>query len=214
MRTLSLSLLIVALLSLANAMAGKGPFVTNTPPENVFQLEMYLLAISIPLICLTSVLQERRRAVAALEQSEREARSQLAQLSAIYGAAPTGLAFIDTELRYVSINDYLAGLNQLPAAAHIGRTLREVLGNDTANQIEPLYREVIKTGQPIVNREIRIPSAGLKAPGVRMVSYHPVKNARGDVIGGECGDSRKSPPRKRAEETLRNIRGRSLCEDR
>ena len=153
---------------------------------------------------LATVLQERRRAVAALAQSEREARSQLAQLSAIYGAAPTGLAFIDTEFRYVSINDYLAELNQLPAAAHIGRTLRQVLGDNTANQIEPLYREVIKTGQPVVNREIRIPSAGLKAPEVRLVSYHPVKNARGDVMGVSAV-IQEITARKRSEETLRNI---------
>ena len=138
-RTLSLSLLIVALLSLTNAFVGRGPFVTNAPAENVFQLQLYFLAISVPLICLTSVLQERRRAVAALKRSEREARSQLGQLSAIYRATPTGLAFVDTELRYVSINDHLAEINRLPAAAHIGRTLREVLG-DLADQIEPTCR--------------------------------------------------------------------------
>ena len=204
MRALSVSLLIVALLSLANAAAGRGPFVTNTPPENVFQLEFYLLAISIPLICVTSVLQERRRAEAALARNEREARSQLAELSAIYRAAPTGLAFVDTEFRYVSINDHLAEMNHLPAAAHIGRTLRQVLGDEVANQIEPLYREVIKTGQPVVNREIRRPSADQKAPEVRLVSYHAVKNARGEVLGVSAV-VKDITARKRAEETLRNI---------
>ncbi len=204
MRTLSVSLLIVALLSLANAAAGRGPFVTNAPAENVFQLQLYLLAISLPLICLTSVLQERRRAVAALERSEREARSQLAQLSAIYGAAPTGLAYIDTELRYVSINDHLAELNHLPAAAHIGRTLRQVLGDDMANQIEPLYRQVIETGQPIVDREIRRRASAGTTTEVRLVSYHPVKNARGDVMGVSAV-IQEITARKRAEDTLRNI---------
>ncbi len=204
MRTLSVSLLIVALLSLANAAAGRGPFVTNTPPENVFQLEFYLLAISIPLICLTSVLQERRRAVAALKESEREARSQLAQLSAIYQAAPTGLAFVDTEFRYVSINDHLAELNHLPAGAHIGRTLREVLGDEMANQIEPLYRQVIATGQPIINREIARRASEGKTVEVRLVSYHPVKNAGGDVMGVSAV-IQDITARKRSEQTLRNI---------
>src|SRR5687768_16469262 len=107
MRALSLSVLIVALLSLTSAYVGRGPFAANSPAENVFQLQLYLVAISLPLICLTSVLQERRRAVSALERSEREARSQLGQISAIYRAAPTGLAFVDTDFRYVSINDHL-----------------------------------------------------------------------------------------------------------
>jgi PAS domain S-box-containing protein len=205
MRALSVSLLIVALLSLANAAAGRGPFVMNTPAENVFQLEFYLLAISIPLICVTSVLQERRQAVAALAQSEQEARSQLAQLSAIYRAAPTGLAFIDTELRYVSINDHLAEMNHLPAAAHIGRTLRQVLGDEVANEIEPLYRRVIETGQPIVDKEIqRRPSVGREATEVRLVSYHPVMNAQGDLLGVSAV-IQEITARKRAEETLRNI---------
>ena len=204
MRTLSLSLLIVALLSLTNAYVGRGPFATNTPAENVFQLQLYLLAISLPLICLTSVLQERRRAVAALERSEREARGQLGQLSAIYRATPTGLAFVDTELRYVSINDHLAEINRLPAAAHIGRTLREVLG-DLADQIEPLYQRIIEQGQPITDVEVRRQgAAGPEAERVWLTSHHPVKNEQGRVLGVSAV-VQEITARKRAEETLRNI---------
>src|SRR5688572_13773 len=205
MRTLSVSLLLVALLSLTNAYVGRGPFVTNGPAENVFQLQLYFLAISVPLICLTSVLEERRRAVAALARSEQEARSQLGQLSAIYRAAPTGLAFIDNELRFASVNDHLAGLNGLPAAAHIGRTVREVLGDDLANEIEPLYRRVIETGQPIVDKEVRRRSSGERATTeVRLVSYHPVKNEHGRVLGVSAV-VQEITARKRAEETLQNI---------
>jgi len=204
MRTLSLSLLIVALLSLTNAFVGRGPFVTNAPAENVFQLQLYFLAISVPLICLTSVLQERRRAVTALERSEQEARSQLAQLSAIYHAAPTGLAFLDTELRYVSINDHLAKINRLPAAAHLGRTLRDVLG-ELADQIEPTCQRVIEQGEPITDLEVRRREAAEpETERVWMASYHPVKNEQGRVLGVSAV-VKEITARKRAEETLRNI---------
>ena len=40
---------------------------------------------------------------------------------------PIGLCFIDTELRFVRLNDRLAEINRVPAAAHIGKTLREIL---------------------------------------------------------------------------------------
>jgi PAS domain S-box-containing protein len=204
LRPLAVALLVIALLSLGNAVAGRGPFATSSPEENVTQLQLYLVAISFPLIFLTTVLQERRRAVAALQLSEAEARTQYAQLSAIYRAAPTGLAFIDTQLRYVSVNDHLAEINRLPAAAHIGRTLREVLGN-LADEIEPLYRRVIATGQPIVDIEVnRREAIGPGAGRVWLVSYHPVKNEQ-EIVLGVSAVVQEITARKRAEEALRNI---------
>jgi PAS domain S-box-containing protein len=122
---------------------------------------------------------------------------------AIYRAAPTGLAFIDSELRFASVNDHLAEMNGLSAEAHIGRTLREVVGEEMASQVEPLYRRVMETGQPIVNREVR--QRGAVGPEqVRLVSYHPVKNEQGGVLGVSAV-VQEITARKRAEETLRNI---------
>jgi PAS domain S-box-containing protein len=81
--------------------------------------------------------------------------SDAADLAAIYEAAPVGLAFVDKSLRYIRINDRLAAIHNLPAAKHIGRTIREVLGDAQADRVEPLYRQVIESAQPIVNREAR-----------------------------------------------------------
>ena len=204
LRWLSVALLVIALLSLVNAANGRGPFVTNSAEENVTQLQVFLVVISLPLIFLNTVLQERRRAVTALQQSEAEARTQLAQLSAIYGAAPIGLAFMDTELRFVSINDYLAEANRLPATAHIGRTLREVLGK-LSDEIEPLYRQVIRTGQPISDVEMnRRGTEGVGSGRVWLASYHPVTNDHGAVFGVSTV-VQDITARKQAEEALQNI---------
>jgi signal transduction histidine kinase len=149
---------------------------------------------------LVANLRRRRRAEAALERSEQDARSQLGQLSAIYHAAPTGLAFVDTGLRYVSINEHLAEINRLPAAAHIGRTLREVLG-DLADQIEPLYLRIIEQGQPITDVEFRRGGdAGPEAERVWLASYHPVKNEQGAVLGVSAV-VQEITARRRVEET-------------
>jgi len=204
LRTLSACLLIIALLSSAHASAGRGPFGAIASGENVKEFQLYLLAISLPLILLATVLQERRRAVAALRRSEQEARSQLAELSAIYRAAPTGLAFVDTELRYRSINDHLAEIHGLPATAHIGRSLREVLG-DLADQVEPVCRSVIERRQPVTDVEVRRPGVtGPQAERVWLLNHHPVKNEQGGVLGVSTV-VQEITARKRHEETLRNI---------
>ena len=60
-----------------------------------------------------------------LYQSGQIAQHSLAELHSIYAAAPVGCAS-STDLRYRAINDRLAKVNGLPAASHIGRTLRGV----------------------------------------------------------------------------------------
>ena len=88
----------------------------------------------------------------------------------------------------------------MPAATHIGRTVREVLG-DLADQIEPLYRRVIEQGQPIADVEVRRGDyAGPEAERVWLASYHPVKNEQGAVLGVSAV-VQEITARKRVEET-------------
>ena len=165
------------------AVHGRGPFTTQAPADNVLQLQLFLLAISLPLMFLAVVIQERRRAFSALSESEQEVRRQFAQLATIFHTAPVGLAFVDTGLRYLSINDFLAEIYGQPTSAHIGRTVLQVLPH-LADTIEPLYRRVIETGQPVVDVEVH----GLTAspPGNErswLVGYHPVKDPGGGILG-------------------------------
>ena len=95
---------------------------------------------------------ERDRAFADLSNSEREVRRQFAQLATIYRAAPVGLGFIDSQLRYVGVNNYLADFNGLAAEAHQGRTIREVLPQ-LADMLEPIYQRVLATGEPVLDVE-------------------------------------------------------------
>ncbi|WP_207483325.1 PAS domain-containing sensor histidine kinase [Arenibaculum pallidiluteum] len=89
---------------------------------------------------------ERREAEARLSDS-------LAQLEAIFGTAPVGLALVDRGFRFVRINDHLAAAAGLPAEGHIGRTVREVLP-DLGEGIEAAYRRVI-AGEDVLDLEIR-----------------------------------------------------------
>ena len=95
--------------------------------------------------------------------------------------APVGLAFVDADLRYVRINAALAAINGRPAEEHLGRTIPEVLP-ELAEVLVPIYRSVLETGEPILERELNTdwPSRG----HVRHVlaSWFPVR-VEGEIAG-------------------------------
>lgn len=128
-------------------------------------------------------LAEHKRTTAALRQSQETTQQQLAEIEAIYTMAPIGLCFVDLDLRFVRINQQLAEINGLSASKHLGRTLRSVLPK-LADQLEPLYRQVIASGNPILNLEIQGTTPA--QPGVErdwLMSYYPQKDGNDRVLG-------------------------------
>ncbi len=126
---------------------------------------------------------ERKRAEDALRRSEEQARRQLAQIEAIYATAPVGLCFVDNEQRYVNINDRLAEIDGKSVEEHLGRTPREAL-SELADMIEPIFRRVMETGEPVLNIELSAETAA--QPGVVrhfIGSYYPIKNGDGRTLG-------------------------------
>ena len=48
-------------------------------------------------------------------------------LAAYFRSSTVGLCILDFDLRYLAVNSTLATMNGVPAAQHIGKTLREIL---------------------------------------------------------------------------------------
>src|SRR4030095_6504771 len=94
----------------------------------------------------------QRQAEEARRRSEEEARRHLAYVEAIYATAPVGLCFVDTDLRFRSITARLAEMNGKSVKEHIGHTLHEVVPQ-IADAVEPYYRRVIESGEPVLNVE-------------------------------------------------------------
>ena len=92
--------------------------------------------------------------------------------------APVGLAFLDTDLRYVRINATLCAINGRPAAEHIGRRIDEVLP-ELADVLVPIYREVLETGEPVLERELTTTPAGGGHARHVLASWFPVR------VGGQ-----------------------------
>jgi signal transduction histidine kinase len=66
----SLALLIFAGGVAASALAGRGPFAMSAPIENVLSVQVFLITISIPLMLVAALVEERARASASLQLSE------------------------------------------------------------------------------------------------------------------------------------------------
>lgn len=74
-------------------------------------------------------------------------------------------------------------MNGLPVAAHLGRSLREIVP-DIAEHAELLLRRVIDTGEPV--RDVLLVGETRKAPGVVRTwreSFYPVRGTDGEMIG-------------------------------
>ena len=130
------------------------------------------------------------------------AQESFAQLDTLLVSAPVGIGFWDRDLRFIRVNDALAALNRLPPEEHAGRTLAEVIPT-LAPVLEPLYRRVLESGEPIVHTESTDERALVQGDRRHWLSsYYPVRTAEGEVIG-VGGVIMEITDRKRAEDRLR-----------
>lgn len=103
-------------------------------------------------------------------------RSQEALLQAILASAPFGIGFMDTALRYVRVNETLARMNGHPAEKHIGKTIYEVMP-EYARVIDPVFKRLIKTKKPAMNRDIEMKGSHL------LGNFYPVCDDEGLLLG-------------------------------
>lgn len=124
----------------------------------------------------------------AREQAAREeAQHSLAMVNTLLASSPVGIAFLDKKLRYLRVNKTLADVNQASVAAHLGRSIHEVLPPPVVAGIEPLLQRVLETGEPSGSFEFTAPE-DLGWPDERtwLVSYYPVRTEAGTLLGVGC----------------------------
>ncbi|MFG3163562.1 SpoIIE family protein phosphatase [Streptomyces sp. NPDC048232] len=122
--------------------------------------------------------------LAADQSTVRRLERDLALSSRVITQSPVGLAVLDTDLRYVSVNPALERINGIPADDHIGRTTHELLPHVDAARMEAAAREVLETGQPVIDK----PTTG-RTPAdpdedhAWSVSLYRLDDALGTVLG-------------------------------
>src|SRR5262249_7702611 len=116
----SSALSIVAFLAIWGAAHGYGPFSAGTPSENTLSLQIFLIVLSIPMLFLAAVIEER--AIGETERRESESRFRI-----VADAAPV---FI-----------WMAGVDKLctffnkPWLEFTGRSLEQEMGNGWAEGV-------------------------------------------------------------------------------
>jgi PAS domain S-box-containing protein len=124
-------------------------------------------------------IEERRR----LEQDAHGGATRPLSRSAdaLYDRAPIALCVLDTDLRYLRVNQKMAEINGMPAAEHIGRSLTDV-APDLAAQALRIAGQVVRSGRPVTNVELTGETGA--EPGLIKVwreDWHPVMDDAGRV---------------------------------
>ena len=108
------------------------------------------------------------------------------EIADLYRRAPIGLCYFDVDLRFVHINDWLAAINGLSVQEHLGKTLDELLPGVAAGIVGQL-RQVIETGEPVIDGEVEARTAA-HPEEVRIYrhNYFPRKSPDGTILGVSC----------------------------
>jgi serine phosphatase RsbU (regulator of sigma subunit)/PAS domain-containing protein len=107
------------------------------------------------------------------ETLQRSTERHLAELDAVFRDSPLGIAFLDLDLRFLRVNEALAGMNQVPADEHLGRTVGEVTGQ---HDVETALRSVVETGEPLLDLDVALHGRRFEA------SYFAVRDDRGELL--------------------------------
>jgi PAS domain S-box-containing protein len=101
-------------------------------------------------------------------------------VAAFFNASTVGLGVCDQQLRYEVVNETLAGMNGISAEAHLGKTVRDIMG-DAADVVEPPMKRVVATGRPVCNFEISVKLPTRAEVGHWIENYFPIKDGAGKV---------------------------------
>jgi formate hydrogenlyase transcriptional activator len=185
----STCVLIWALLSIWETLHGSGAFISGSPEENVFFLQLFLIVVSMPLFFLAALVEERR--------SAERTRAQAAAIVESSNDAIIGC----------TLNGVITTWNR-GAVDLYGYSAEEAVGQPVAMLIpsrrgDPVTRvaEKIKRGEGVQSFEaIRIAKGGRRIDVSITVS--PVVDTSGKVVG-LSSIARDITARKRVEEALR-----------
>jgi len=106
-----------------------------------------------------------------------------ALLDSLLAQAPVGFSYLDRELRYQIINDRLAEINGIPASAHIGQRIHDIVPM-LVPAVEKIVERILATGEPVKNQELsgETPSA----PGITRYwneSWYPLYTNSTEIVG-------------------------------
>jgi PAS domain S-box-containing protein len=148
---------------------------------------------------------ERRRAEQRLETQCKELAHERYLLTSLMDSIPDAIYFKDTDSRFVRVNHAVAQRHGLrgPAEA-LGKSDFDLFTAEHARQAYEDEQQIIRTGQPLVNKEEKETWPDGRVSWVSTTKM-PLRNPFRDIVG-TFGISRDITDRKRAEEDLRQAK--------
>ena len=132
-------------------------------------------------------------------------------MAAVLDTSIVGIAVIDKQLRYKSINAALASMNGYPIEAHLGVAFPAVIGR-AAPRVLAAIRQVFRTGEPLYNLEIKAKLPTRESIGHWLESYYPLKDKNGqtrEVVALVV----ETTERRRLEKSVRKLIDALVCLD-
>ena len=196
-RGLSLSLLVMAIEVLWNAIEGRGPFIlSQSSTDHVLALQIFLLGVSLPLQLLAGLVEERAHAAEAFRASELRYRDVVdTQSELICRFLP------DTTLTFV--NDAYCRFWNKPKEELIGTRFLELIpesGRDVARaHVESVFH---RPRTELHVHEVLLPDGTI---GWQEWINHVIRDSEGNITELQ-GIGRDISERRRVENTLRETR--------
>ena len=133
-------------------------------------------------VCSATDIQATKELEGDLRLAEHNSAEALRLLERLQSDAPVGFGFVDTEFRVRHLNATMAALNGATVADYLGKKVSEVVPS-MWGQLEPLYREVLDTGNAVLDVEIAgPPSTDPTARRHLLASHFPIFSGS-DIIG-------------------------------
>jgi diguanylate cyclase (GGDEF)-like protein len=195
---------IVAIVATAN---GLGPYISDSSGKSLLMLQSFMGVCSITTLVLAAVVSERKVAehnlentLAFLEEKVVSRTAELQESKAIvdgfFAAAPLGMGIIDHNLQYLKVNQPLVNLIGATTHERSGQPIQQ-MGSDFDSNLLHIHRQVLSTGEPILNREeTKIISENLEDNQTWLMSYFPIfdthrQPSKVGMIGLEISDRKR-----------------------
>ncbi len=148
-REVCTAVFVISILSIWNAINGRGPFIERSPAENVLSLQMFLVAISVPTMLLGSILAERKQAEKELKKSE-------AKYHDLYENSPDMYVSVDPKTaKIMGCNQTLAHNLGYKKEEILGRHIHDMYHADSLDRARKVLKKFVKTGE-VHNAELQL----------------------------------------------------------
>jgi PAS domain S-box-containing protein len=210
----SVATLIICLVAVWTSTRGSYIFDSSSLEMDLLWIQGFVGISSLSGYFLSNVIDTEKRA----GEKEHESKINLQQkqlaedalnlLDQAIEKSPVGFALVDSQFRYIKINEAFCQINGKRVDEHIGKTIREMVPNIALN-VEEIITHVFQTGESILSVPIKGKLRNEPFKEISgLISYYPIKRPGGRSIFGVAISFEDLTDQHRVERMLRENQSR------